>query len=249
MKILVSSLSLWATLLLSVPVHAAVVSVDETAFAGVGPVFGSNVGVNVPITLRRGGQQIEATNLIVSADDLAFFGFEDPQGIDQIDFGTELNSSFVSQLDNLRFERDPTGAVSLAGPAGFSDTEAVLDFEQFVPNSDVVSGQFSGLGAIFDSMGGGWPVEPHDDYGPDFAAAALDAGAGSQGLFHMNDQEEILFDPPVRRVGFQFGSNVDVRPGRPSSCSRSAGARASWAEADAGSVSRPGWTRPPGRGS
>jgi hypothetical protein len=173
--------------------------------------FGSNVDVDVPITISRGGQQTGSFHLVVAENQLPFFGFQDPQGIDRIDFGTELNSEFVSQLDNVRFEREPTGSVALAGSGSFSNTGETLDFEAFTANVDVVSTQFSGLGVLFDSGAGGWSVEPHSDYGLTFADAATAAGAGANGLVHENDAEEIVFDPPVKRVGFQFGSNVDVQ--------------------------------------
>ena len=171
--------------------------------------FGSNVPVSVPVTLFRGAAPLGSFDLVASGSELPFFGFEDPEGIDRIAFGVEQNNELVSQLDNLRFEREPTGSVALVGPEALAGAPPALDFEAFTPNLDFVLDQFPGV--TFDSVSGGWPVERHEGYGPTFAAAALAQGAGVQGLFHLNAGEEILFDPPAVRVAFQFGSNVDVR--------------------------------------
>jgi hypothetical protein len=179
----------------------------------VGFLFGSSHDVDVPITVSRGGVGTPF-HLVVAENQLAFFGFEDAQGIDKIAFGNETNDEFVSQLDELRFEWEPGGSVTRIGLGDFSGSEALIGFEDFTANTDVVSNQFAGAGlTFFNQTDGGWPVEPHSDYGTEFVDVALDAGAGDNALFHQGegDGEEIRFDPPVTRVGFLFGSNVDVR--------------------------------------
>jgi hypothetical protein len=111
------------------------------------------------------------------------------------------------------------GALALGVPAtaqvtpvdlsAFSGNEAVLDFEGQSSSAQLM-GEFSGLGVVLDSDSAGWQVDEHSGYGGAFAAAAEAAGAGVVGLLHANDGEEILFTEPVVRVGFLFGSNVDI---------------------------------------
>jgi hypothetical protein len=150
--------------------------------------------------------------IVVPGDTLRLFAFEDAGGIDEIAFGADLNGGSVSQLDQLRFEWEPGGSVTRISQAEFSGSEAVIGFESFTANTDVVSNQFAGQGlTFFNEPDGGWPVEPYTDYSSEFVDVALDAGAGDNALFHLGEGEEIRFAPPVTRVGFLFGSNVDVR--------------------------------------
>ncbi len=182
----------------------------EPPVSRVGFRFGSNLDVHVAVTLRRGELAIGTFDLIVSMDQMPFFGFEDLDGIDRVEFATEQNNEFVSQLDHLRFEREPTGSVLLIGPDDFSGEEAVLGFEA-LSSGTIVTDQFQEQGVRFDSAGLDWGVLSHSEYNPTFTSAALAQGAGQRGLRHRNEGEAILFDPPVERVAFQFGSNVDVR--------------------------------------
>ena len=140
----------------------------------VGFLFGSNVPVDVPITVSRGGVGT-SFHLVVAEDQLEFFGFEDPQGIDEIGFGTELNGPSSSQIDELRFEWDPGGSVTRIGPGAFSGSEAVLGFEAFTPDVDIVSDQFSGV-TFFNQTDGGWPVESYSGYSDALVDFALGAG-------------------------------------------------------------------------
>jgi len=93
--------------------------------------------------------------------------------------------------------------------SAFSGNEYVLDFENLALGIQVM-GELSGLGVVFDSSTGGWSTSPHSGYGGFFVTAAETAGAGAVGLLHNNSEEEILFTEPVVRVGFLFGSNVNV---------------------------------------
>ena len=93
------------------------------------------------------------------------------------------------------------------GIDGFSGDEPVLDFEEFTGNVDIISDQFDSLGVSFNSI----PVEPHIDYGAAFAAAVAPF-AGDNALFQglKPTGEEIFFTSTVTRVGFNFGSNVNI---------------------------------------
>jgi len=75
-----------------------------TAVTRIGFNIGSNVNINVPFDVFSGGFLTGSFNLIATTDTMPFFGFEDVDGIDKIVFGIEINSGFVSQIDNLRFE-------------------------------------------------------------------------------------------------------------------------------------------------
>lgn len=93
------------------------------------------------------------------------------------------------------------------GISGFSGGEPVLDFEEFTGNVDIISDQFVSLGVSFNSI----PVEPHSDYGALFATTVAPF-AGANALFQglKATGEEIFFASAVTRVGFNFGSNVNV---------------------------------------
>jgi hypothetical protein len=95
----------------------------------VGFHFGSNVDIEVPLTFYRGEAEIGTFDLVVAMDEVPFFGFEDLDGIERVEFGTEQTGAFTAQLDDLRFEREPTGSVVLIGPDEFSDEAPVLGFE------------------------------------------------------------------------------------------------------------------------
>ena len=68
------------------------------------------------MTLSRDGVPTGSMPIVVPGDTLRFFAFEDAGGIDEIGFATELNDTFVSQLDQLRFETvpEPSGAILAA---------------------------------------------------------------------------------------------------------------------------------------
>lgn len=82
---------------------------DELTFATpvtrVGFHFGSNVAIDVPLDIYRGGTLLGSFSLTPPEDTMGFFGFEDLDGIDRLVFGLERNARFASQLDNLRFTR------------------------------------------------------------------------------------------------------------------------------------------------
>jgi MYXO-CTERM domain-containing protein len=71
----------------------------------VGFLFGSNQGIDVPVTVLPDGAVF---HLVVPINQLLFFGFEDSAGITSLTFGEEqIEPGTVSNLDNLRFESAP----------------------------------------------------------------------------------------------------------------------------------------------
>ena len=70
----------------------------------VGFYFGSKFPINVPFQTFLGGSATGDFNLIVSANQPSFFGYEDAAGIDRLVFGEELTANYPSMLDDLRFE-------------------------------------------------------------------------------------------------------------------------------------------------
>lgn len=175
----------------------------------VGFTVGSNAPVQVPVLVDGEGDPAAFT-LSVAQNQIAFFGFEDPVGISSLRLGKEQTEEFLSMLDGLRFEREPTGSVERIAQDDFPPTPAPLDFEEF-EEEEQVAGQFAADGVTFSSRLGSWAAARYDGYGDELVAVALATGAGAVGLLHVNDGETISFDPPATKVGFHFGSNVPVR--------------------------------------
>ena len=120
---------------------------------------------------------------------------------------TRTKLTYLALLAILLSPMAATAAPIQIGIGDFSGSEPVLDFEEFTGNVDVISDQFAALGVSFNSI----PVEPHADYGPTFAAAVAPF-AGVNALFQglKATGEEISFASAVTRVGFNFGSNVNI---------------------------------------
>jgi hypothetical protein len=107
----------------------------------------------------------------------------------------------------LAFGSSVNAAPIEIGMGVFSGSETVLDFEEFEGDVDVLTNELAGVGVLFNSI----EVEPHQDYGSVFADI-VEPFAGQNGLFQgLNvNGEQITFTSAVTRVGFNFGSNVDV---------------------------------------
>ena len=71
----------------------------------VGAYLSSNVNITVQVTALRGGVSLGSQTLNLTADQIGFAGFEDPNGIDQIVIGDNtLCTGCIHQLDNVMFE-------------------------------------------------------------------------------------------------------------------------------------------------
>jgi hypothetical protein len=87
-------------------------------YALVGFYIGSNVPITgVPISAYRNGTLLGTQNASVAKNQVAFIGFQDNGGIDQIVFGDNpAGADYVHQLDNVMFEDLATAASPVAVP-------------------------------------------------------------------------------------------------------------------------------------
>lgn len=96
------------------------------------------------------------------------------------------------------------------GLGDFSGGETVLSFEGYA-DWTLITNQFALSGVTFDSATyGGWYMQAYSNYGATLASNASGLGLGVTAIMHYNDSEEILFTTAVTRVGFYFGSNVNI---------------------------------------